>query len=301
MSPDLQPSPDQLVQTLQALGLTDLEARIYIHLLGGSPATGYGVAKALGKPAANIYQAISSLQRKGVILVEEGDRRLCRAVPHRDMIGRLSRGYQDRCRRASEALATVQRLERDDGVYQLRSRQQVLDRFESMMERVEKHVIIDAWPANLPELVAPIEAAVARGISITVKTYEPTEIAGAEVVHDYRGLDHMTAYPGGWLNVVIDGGELLLAHLASDQVNLHLAVWTDSPNIAWTYYGGITAELLVDLLFGMLREGKSAEEILRVVEDRRVTVGRDLPGYRELLRRCGVAIEGGDEECPSDR
>lgn len=284
-------SNDQLIQTLQELGLTDLEARIYIFLLGDSPATGYRVAKSIGKPAANTYQAIVALERKGLLLVEEGEKRLCRAVPHTDMVGRLERDFRERCRAATEALAAVQTLERDDHVYQLRSRRQVLERFESMLERVEKHVIIDAWPGILLDVAPIIEAAAARGIDVTVKTYEPAELKGVEIVYDYRGLGSMTVYPGDWLNVVIDGEELLLAHLAHDKVNLHLAVWTDSAHIAWVYYGGITSEILVDLLYSRLREGKSAEEILQEVEDRRATVGRELPGYGELMRRYALDRE----------
>ena len=63
------------------MGLNALEAEVYAQLLKESPLTGYGVAKALGKPAANVYKAIDTLADKGAVIVDEGGTRQCRAVP----------------------------------------------------------------------------------------------------------------------------------------------------------------------------------------------------------------------------
>ena len=57
---------------LVEFGFTDLEAEIYLFLLGSSPTTGYRVAKGIRKPAANTYKALQTLATKGAILVEDG-------------------------------------------------------------------------------------------------------------------------------------------------------------------------------------------------------------------------------------
>ena len=82
---------DVAVQPLVDLGFTELEARIYLCLLQTSPLTGYAVAKAIGKPAANTYQAIEGLARKSVIIVDEGENRLCRAVEPDQVLTRLEK------------------------------------------------------------------------------------------------------------------------------------------------------------------------------------------------------------------
>ncbi|MDO8629132.1 MAG: helix-turn-helix domain-containing protein, partial [Phycisphaerales bacterium] len=72
---------EQVIQTLVPLGFTPLEGEVYAILVAESPATGYRVAQAIGKPVANTYKAIESLERKGAIVVDDGESRLCRAVP----------------------------------------------------------------------------------------------------------------------------------------------------------------------------------------------------------------------------
>jgi len=49
-------------ELLVPFGFTNLESEIYVFLLGESPATGYRIAQAIGKPAANTYKAIESLR-----------------------------------------------------------------------------------------------------------------------------------------------------------------------------------------------------------------------------------------------
>lgn len=55
-------------------------------MLGEGIATSYRVAKALGKAAASIYQTLDSLEQKGVVIVDDGEKRLCRAVPAGEML-----------------------------------------------------------------------------------------------------------------------------------------------------------------------------------------------------------------------
>jgi len=66
---------------LKALGFTETEALIYGYLVENSPATGYRISHDIGKQPPNTYKAIASLEDKGAIIVEVGERKLCRAVP----------------------------------------------------------------------------------------------------------------------------------------------------------------------------------------------------------------------------
>jgi len=54
------------VKALTDLGLNNLEANVYLALLIDPGSTGYRVAKNLGKPVSNVYQALESLTGRGV-------------------------------------------------------------------------------------------------------------------------------------------------------------------------------------------------------------------------------------------
>ena len=67
-------------QALTDLGFKPVEAEVYLFLLAESPASGYRVSQALGRPAAQVYKAVEALQQKGAVIAEEGKTQQCRAV-----------------------------------------------------------------------------------------------------------------------------------------------------------------------------------------------------------------------------
>lgn len=145
-------SGEESVRALVELGLTGLKAEIYTALVQHPPLTGYRLAQVLGKPAANVYKAIESLQAKGAIIVDEGANRVCHAVPAEELPGALERGFRERRERAAVALTELQRVPADDRVYQLRSREQVMERWRRMLARAERVALLDAFPAPLEAL-----------------------------------------------------------------------------------------------------------------------------------------------------
>ena len=65
-----------IVENLVKLGFTTYEARAYVALLDSHPATAYEAAKLSGLPTSKIYQVLSRLQEKGMVMemVEKGRR-----------------------------------------------------------------------------------------------------------------------------------------------------------------------------------------------------------------------------------
>src|SRR5262245_46662348 len=96
-----------LLLALQELGLSGSEAAVYAYLLQHSPATGYRVAQAIGKPVANTYKTISSLEEKGAVVIDEGEARACRAVPAEEFLARLDAQFRERRVRAARELTEL--------------------------------------------------------------------------------------------------------------------------------------------------------------------------------------------------
>src|SRR6188474_2426856 len=82
-----------LQNALESLGLTQIEARCYAHLAANPSTTGYGVARGIGKPTANVYRAIETLERKGLVIHDRGTPPAYRALPPEEMLARLARAH----------------------------------------------------------------------------------------------------------------------------------------------------------------------------------------------------------------
>jgi sugar-specific transcriptional regulator TrmB len=274
-------------ESLTAFGFTDLEADIYVFLLGESPATGYRVAQALGKPVANTYKAMQTLQAKGAVVAEDGDGRLCRAVPAAELLAQLERRFQEQHHRATQALAHLKDSSEDHRVYQLRTPAQVLERCRRMLVDCREVAILDAFPRTLAELGAAVAEAAARGVTVAVQAYGPAQVAGAEVTVRPDGEAVVRRWPGQWLNLVTDGQEHVLAFLTEDLQAVHQAVWSRSAYLSWVYHSAVAAEVVLGELACLIEEGASASALRRALRRFPALCKSDLPGYQELIHRFG--------------
>jgi sugar-specific transcriptional regulator TrmB len=275
------------IQSLLAFGFTELEAEVYVFLVQESPATGYRVAQAIGKAVANTYKALESLHNKGAILVDEGTNRLCRAVPADELLARLEHNFRRNRRQAAQALASLRSPPDDDRIYQLRSREQVMERCRQMLARAEELVALDLFPGPLEELRSDLENTAARGIKIALRAYQPDSVVGVEVFVDPQGAKVLQRWPGQWCNLVVDGQELLLALLNSAGTAVHQALWSSSAYLSWVYYSAITSDLSLNALEILLEQGATAAELRRALARHHKLFTNDLPGSRTLLTRFG--------------
>lgn len=278
---------DTHIQSLVAMGLNALEAEVYTHLLKQSPLTGYGVAKALGKAAANVYKAIDTLAEKGAVIVDDGATRQCRAVPAKDFLERLQRDF---VRNRTEAEAVLSRLPgpgEDTRVYQLRSRSQVFEQCRQMLATAEHSARIDIFAEPLVELRPEIEAAVERGLSVVVKTYKPAEIPGAEVVVDPDAALTLDRWPGQWIDLVTDGSRFTMALLTSDGSEVVQAVWSASPHVAYIHHNRMACEMAYTAIKIDIESDAGRDEILRTYARTQEYFALDNPGYERLLKQIG--------------
>jgi sugar-specific transcriptional regulator TrmB len=280
-------SAEPCVQSLVAFGFTALEAEVYVFLLQESPATGYRVAQGIGKPVANTYKAIASLQAKGAILVEEGANRLCRAVSAEELLQRLERQFQENRQRASQALAALKASPDDDRVYHLRTWEQVAERSRQMLATCEQVAVLDLFPGPLAQLRTAIAETAARGVRTLIKAYEPAQIEGAEVVVYPRGHTILKRWPGQWLNLVTDGRETLLAFLTRDGKGIHQALWSGSAYLSWVYHGAITCETMLAAVERSLEAKATGAELRELIRSCHDLFRPTVPGYQALLHRFG--------------
>jgi HTH-type transcriptional regulator, sugar sensing transcriptional regulator len=273
--------------SLRAFGFTELEADVYSFLLGESPATGYRVAQAIGKPVANTYKAVQTLQAKDAVVAEDGDGRLCRAVPAEELLDQLERRFRDNRRRASRALGRLKSSPEDHRVYQLRTPARVFERCGRILADCRHVAIIDAFPRTLDELRPAIEKAANRGVAVAVQAYRGAVVAGADVAVRRDGEAVMRRWPGQWLNLVADGREYVLALLTEDLQAVHQAVWSRSAYLACVYESAVAAEVVLSEITRLIEDGAPVRLLRRALRRHRALCSPDLPGYQELIRRFG--------------
>jgi len=273
--------PPRHSQSLVELGLTSLEAEIYTFLLENSPATGYGIAKGIGKPAANTYKALESLHNKGAIIIEDSQTRLCRAVAVEELLDSFERRFDRLKDRAQAELKKLKSSPHDKRVYQIQTTDLVVSRYRKMLSDCKRVVMLDFFPFPLKELRNDIMAAAKRGVSITVKAYEPCDMAGVDIVVDPCAEAMLKKWPGQWANGIFDGEQYLLAFLSKNGRQVRQAVWSNNQYLGWIYFQGFVHELLVSELEAGLDNNLNVSKLKRIRNKYRKYLNLEATGFKD--------------------
>jgi sugar-specific transcriptional regulator TrmB len=273
------------IQSLVDLGFTRLEADIYAFLLGNSPATGYRISQAIGKPAANVYNAVQSLEKKRAVLVEETAARSCRAVPVEELAARMQRHFLDKKTILETAFAGLDPAKGDDRIYPLRSPEQVFEKCRRMLENAREIVVVDAFPGALGVLKKDVEKAASRGVRIAVNAYHPVQIRGVRLFERPDGGRVIKRWPGEWINMVKDGEEYVLALLDGDLRGVIQAVWSESPYLSWVYYSALMSELELGGFRRRIMEGSDAAGLKKYMEACERFFPLEASGYVRLMKQ----------------
>lgn len=255
------------IESLVALGLTALEAEVYAFLLSESPATGYRVAQALGKPFGSVYKSIESLQSKGAILTaEEGDNQLVRAVQVRELLEQLTQKFRTQRRAALCALSGKPEQAVDDRVYEVHTAQQFFSRVRRSLRSARQFVIASCTPYPLNQLAEDFVRTAARGVSVGVKIFEPVVLAGVRTVLDPRGSAAVESGPGQWSFFSIDGRVIASALFTQNGEKLHQGYWSANALLGWQFYTGLSSDFMLAEIRNTLRSGAAASDVATCID-----------------------------------
>ena len=223
------------IAPLVALGFTDLEATVYAHLVTQGEATGYRIAQETGKPVANTYKAIESLERKGAALVEDGPTRIVRAVEPERVLDALAKGHEAERKRAKIALKKVAKVEEDGRAYAVGGAEQTLARARQMLAEAQGYALL-------------------RGSS-ELRDALQEELSDA----DGRGVD-VAAIAGEGLTLAVDGDQCLVAPNG---------IWTRNRAVARAVFEGLAAEAALSEIGEAVADGAGSKKLARALAARR--------------------------------
>jgi sugar-specific transcriptional regulator TrmB len=262
-------------ESLESLGLTQIEALSYSYLVANPSSTGYRVARGIGKPTANVYRALESLGRKGAVLQDRSATPSFRALAPAELLARLEDQFMQRKAQAARHLAALQPDAGDERVYALQSFDQVLARSRILMVAVRRVAFVDAAHDIAAMLVTEIQDARQRGARVLLRSRpvplfaEPTPDRAVGAHRDT--LMDVAQAPGAHpsIRIVADAREVLLAWFSLEGGRVREALWTRSALVAGAMHEALASErccLQVEL--GMA-DGLSVDDVESFFEDRR--------------------------------
>lgn len=241
-----------LSEALESLGLAHIEALSYAHLVSHPSTTGYKVARGIGKPTANVYRALETLERKGLVIQDRGTPPAYRALPPDEMLARLERDFMARKSRAAAQLAALKPGVSDEKLYALKSHEHVIARAHLLLAAARRIVLMEAPHASVALLADSIGDARSRGARVVVIT-DRAETHADTVASARR--------PIAAIRMVADARESLVSALPNDAGGVSEALWTRSALIGRILHDALASELFYGMVEDGLDDGLSVDEV----------------------------------------
>lgn len=216
------------VERLQAVGMTEWEARAYLALLEESPASGYAIAKRSEIPRSKIYEVLSSLVNKGAAHVSHAGTALYGPLSPEELIERLRSQASQRIDAAEASIMDYSKqIGSNSVIWDLEGRLDILARARQLVHDARKRIMLEVWSPEADELRGPLNDAARRGVQVVAVAYGDPQFSFAKV-YMHPSTDEVTTGLGGrWLVMSVDGTEILAGIVSSGARSR--AAWTGHP------------------------------------------------------------------------
>lgn len=172
---------DDAIESLERLGLTSYEAKVFIALHKLGTGTARDVSRVTDVPRSQVYGVTESLEDRGLVEVQQSSPMQYRAVSIDEARSTLRERFEHESDVAFDYVETVREQfgqaeeEEQEDIWMVRGQDRIADRATELIRRAERSV---AFGARSPELVSDaIDAALREradeGLSVVVFSEDP--------------------------------------------------------------------------------------------------------------------------------
>lgn len=218
---------ENTVQQLKKLGFNEYEAKSYVSLVKQGSVTAYQVSKDSGIPRARIYDVLSNLVEKGIVLKEEiKDSTQYSPLPVDVLLKKAQSDWQSNYEAISNSLRQIEMTEKkpDNRVMTLKDREMIISYCQALLKKAKKRVVISMWDDMYEVLKEDLQQTAAR-VTVQGITLHVENPVGCVDVHR---ITPFTETPSSehWFILSVDAKEMIYGPSFKER---SIAFYTDDP------------------------------------------------------------------------
>ena len=154
----------KIIESMQALGFTSSEAKIYLALLKHPDCTGYEVAAHSGVPRSAIYGILKRLESQGLVNSLGEKPTKWTPIPPGRLYELMEGSFTSSLDSLKDSLKSLNTPTTDSFLWQLQGHQAMLDNAQALLNKAENFVAASIWSSEAERLRPGFEKAIERGV-----------------------------------------------------------------------------------------------------------------------------------------
>ena len=164
---------DRVVAAMRALSFTATDAKTYVALLKGHPATGYELAARSGVPRSAIYNVLRRLEALGLVNAAQAKPAKYVPLPPDGLLELV----ESRCARTRDdlrgALDALNEVGPDRVTWTIQGYSRLLEAAQGLVASSKESVYLSVWAREARHLEPVLSAAAARGVEVVLFSFTP--------------------------------------------------------------------------------------------------------------------------------
>jgi sugar-specific transcriptional regulator TrmB len=204
-------------------GLSQYETKAYLSLLSNHPVNGSQLSRHSGIPRARIYDVLSSLKAKGMVIDLDNGHYV--PLPPEEMLDRIRNWFENEVSDLETRFKAAATGSSYDYVWTIRGYDEVMAKAQGMIGASESEVYVRLFPVESKPLDRALHEAVGRGVQVKVISMgSPVSDFDLQVVHPRADQVEARAR-GRAFDLVVDKQEALVGLFEQGRENKSPINW----------------------------------------------------------------------------
>lgn len=157
----------EVYESLQEIGFSINEAKVYAALIARNPMNGYEIAKRSGITRSMVYDILNRLIQKNAIVLIENDPKLYSPRPYKGLIRQFKDDYNNRLEAVESALNLIKPEEKSENyIKNISDYESMVQEVRNLIQSARKEIYISIWEEEALLFAEDFKRAYERGVRI---------------------------------------------------------------------------------------------------------------------------------------
>lgn len=145
---------EQEILLLNKLGLSDIEAKVYLTILQKGNLSGYETSKLAGVSRSKIYNFLENLIKKGFLIYQvKENNNLYSAVPIEEITNRIQHEIGNVVENLNDRLSIFPIQNDMNEVWHIRNRENIFAKCRHVISETKEELLLQIWERDIPEIL----------------------------------------------------------------------------------------------------------------------------------------------------